>query len=109
MDTPCFGVLLIDLENNFSQRVKQYPKDMTEAHNLLVKHKPSPDINNKSRRDRRRERGVRMNKKGRTYWPKTRRNSIMGPRAITAEKENTTLEIVLIPIKEKGKRTWTCN
>ena len=55
-DTRRFGVLLVELENNFSWRVDQYPKDMTEAYNLLVKQKPPPDNNNKSRRDRRRER-----------------------------------------------------
>ena len=55
-DTRRFGVLLVDLENNFSRRVDQYPKDMTEAYNLLIKHKLPPDNNNKSRRNRRRER-----------------------------------------------------
>ena len=55
-DTRPFGVLLVDLENNFSRRVDQYPKVMTETYNLLIKHNPSPDNNNKSRRDRKRER-----------------------------------------------------
>ena len=63
-DTRRFGVLLVDLENNFSWRVDQYPKDMTEEYNLLVKHKSPPDNNNKSRRNRIRERRRPDNQEG---------------------------------------------
>ena len=49
-DTRRFGVLFVDRENNFSRRVDQYPKDITEEYNLLVKHKPPPDNSNKRRR-----------------------------------------------------------
>ena len=55
-DTRRFGVLLVDLENNSKRRVDQYSKDITEAYNLLIKHKLPPDNNNKSRRDRGRKR-----------------------------------------------------
>ena len=108
-DTRRFGVLLVDLENNFSRRVDQYPKDITEAYNLLVQHKPPPDNNNKSRRNRRRERRRPYDKKGRTYWPNTRHRSIMGSRAATVERKDTMMETVYVLIKEKRKETWTYN
>ena len=63
-DTRSFSVLLVDLENNFSWRVNQYPEDMTESYNLLVKHKSPPDNNNKSRRNRIRERRRPDNQEG---------------------------------------------
>ena len=106
-DTRRFGVLLVDLENNFSRRVDQYPKDMTEAYNLLVKYNPLQTTTIKVEGIGEEKEGVQMIKKGITYWPKTRQRSIMGSRATTVERKDTMLEIVHIPIKEKGKETWT--
>ena len=93
-DTRHFGVLLVDLENNFSRRVDQYPKDMTEAYNFLVKHNPLQIITIKVEEIGEEKGGVRMIKKGKTYFPKTRQSSIMGSRATTVERKDTMLEIV---------------